>query len=230
MNALVSGRERVSPALLDGNWTGGRAATNAAIVLILTYSRTESRMGDVTRVLEEVRRGNAQAADGLLPLVYEELRQLARARLRRESAGQTLEPTALVHEAYLRLVGHQDPGWECRGHFFAAAARAMRQILVERARRKKAEKHGGHRRRVDCDEIDLADEPPAEEVLAVDEALQRLEHDDPQKGQIVNLRYFARMTSAETAAALNISVAKVRREWRYIRAWLEAELAERGSR
>jgi RNA polymerase sigma factor (TIGR02999 family) len=168
--------------------------------------------------------GNPEAAQELLPLVYEELRSLARVRLQKEGPGQTLQPTALVHEAYLRLVGNDDPGWDGRGHFFGAAARAMRQILVERARRKGADKRGGGRHRVAIDPVEPMAEPPSDDVLAVDEAVQRLERLDPRKAQIVNLRYFARMTTAETAAALGISVGTVGREWRFIRAWLECEL------
>lgn len=182
-------------------------------------------MNDVTRILHDVKQGDRQAAEKLLPLVYEELRALARTRLRQEAPGQTLQPTALVHEAYLRLVGDEDPGWDSRGHFFAAAAQAMRRILVERARRKMRIKHGGSRHRVSVDKIEPAFEPPAEEVLAIDQAIARLEARDPRKGQVVNLRYFARMTTAETAAALGVSIGTVAREWRYARAWLEAELA-----
>ena len=181
-------------------------------------------MSEVTRILEQLGQGDRQAANELLPLVYEELRTLARSRLRRESPGQTLQPTALVHEAYLRLVGTNDPGWDGRRHFFAAAARAMRQILVERARRKSSVKHGGGRHRVSGDDLALAIEPPSDEILAIDEAVKRLEADDPRKGQIVNLRYFAQLSTAETAAALDVSAATVRREWRYIRVWLAAQL------
>ncbi len=157
-------------------------------------------------------------------MVYEELRSLAKAKLRNELPGQTLQPTALVHEAYLRLVGSDDPGWDGRGHFFASAALAMRRILVERARRKGAKKRGGDIRRIASDPIEPSFEPPSDDVLAVDEAVARLEAFDPRKGQIVNLRYFARMTTAETAAALGISVGTVGREWRFIRTWLECEL------
>jgi RNA polymerase sigma factor (TIGR02999 family) len=148
----------------------------------------------------------------LLPLVYDELRLLALARLRGVPPGQTLQATALVHEAYMRLVEPSDPGWDSRGHFFAAAAQAMRDVLVEQARRKMTIKHGGHCTRVDSGEVEPALEPPSDEILAVDEALKCLEQDDPRKGRIANLRYFARMTAAETA------------EWRYIRAWLESKL------
>jgi len=168
--------------------------------------------------------GSAEAARDLLPLVYAELRSLARARLRKLPPGQTLQPTALVHEAYLRVAGAEDPGWDGRAHFFGAAARAMRDILVEEARRKLARKRGGDRGRVDIEAAAPRLEAPPEDVLAVHEALGRLEAEDPRKGQIVNLRYFARLTAAETADALGMSVATLGREWRYIRAWLEREI------
>lgn len=157
-------------------------------------------------------------------MVYDELRSLARARLRKLMPGQTLQPTALVHEAFLRLVGKEDPGWDGRGHFFAAAARAMRQIVVEQARRKMALKRGGDRHRMASEQAVPVVEPPSDEIIAVDEAVKRLERDDPRKGQIVNLRFFARLTTAETATALGVSVGTVEREWRYIRAWLRREL------
>jgi RNA polymerase sigma factor (TIGR02999 family) len=178
----------------------------------------------VTQVLKAAAKGDADAARNLLPLVYKELRSLARARLRALPPGQTLQPTALVHEAYLQLVGPEDPGWEGKGHFFAAAARAMRDILVDQARRKAAQKRGGEYLRISMEQADPAFEAPSEDILAVDEAVKRLEEEDPRKGQIVNLRYFARMSTAETATALGISVATVGREWRYIRAWLLREL------
>ncbi len=180
----------------------------------------------VTLVLNAVAAGDREAGEKLLPLVYGELRKLARARMSALAPGQTLQPTALVHEAYMRVIGEADPGWEGRGHFFAAAARAMRDILVEQARRRGALKRGGGRRRFDLDEADLAIQPPCESVVALDEALKRLEEDDPRKGQIVNLRYFAGLTAPETAAALGVSVGTVEREWRYIRAWLYTQLSE----
>ena len=178
----------------------------------------------VTRTLHAAVQGDPRAAQDLLPLVYDELRTLARARLQKVPPGQTLQPTALVHEAYLRVVGSKDPGWDGRGHFFAAAAQAMRDILVEHARRKMTKKRGGDRRRVAAEHAEPTFEPPSDDVLAVDEAVKRLEQDDPRKGQIVNLRYFARLTTAETATALGVSVGTVEREWRYIRAWLQREL------
>jgi len=178
----------------------------------------------VTKVLKAAAKGDSKAGQNLLPLVYNELRSLAKARLRALPPGQTLQPTALVHEAFLRLVGDEDPGWDGKGHFFAAAALAMRDILVEQARRKMSLKRGKNHHRIDMEHAKPALEPPSEDILAVDEAVKRLELDDPRKGQIVNLRYFAQMTTAETASALGISIATVGREWRYIRTWLEREL------
>jgi RNA polymerase sigma factor (TIGR02999 family) len=183
-----------------------------------------SQDNPLTKTLRAVGDGNPEAAQKLLPLVYDELRSLARARLRFEQPGQTLQPTALVHEAYLRLVGDGDPGWDGRNHFFAAAALAMRRILVERARGKMAKRHGGGLARVPMDEAEPIVEPPPEDVLAVDEAVKRLESQDPRKGQIVNLRFFARMTTAETAEVLGVSVGTIGREWRFIRAWLECAM------
>jgi RNA polymerase sigma factor (TIGR02999 family) len=168
--------------------------------------------------------GDPTATRDLLPLVYEELRTLARARLQKVPPGQTLQPTALVHEAFLRLVDSAQVNWDGRGHFFAAAAQAMRDILVEQARRKMAKKRGGGRPRVPLEEAEPVFEPPPDDVLAIDEALKRLEEEDPRKGHVVNMRYFAGMTAAETATALGISVGTVNREWRYVRAWLEREL------
>jgi RNA polymerase sigma factor (TIGR02999 family) len=170
--------------------------------------------------------GDRQAAAELLPLIYDDLRKLARSRMARLAPGQTLQPTALVHEAYARVIGSGDPGWDGRGHFFGAAAQAMRNILVDQARSKAALKRGGGRQRLELQEGDLAIQPPREDILALDEALRRLETDDPRKGRIVNLRYFAGLTAEETAAALDVSVGTVEREWRYIKAWLHTQLAE----
>ena len=178
----------------------------------------------ITRILKAAARGDPEAAKDLLPLVYNKLRSLARAKLRSLPPGQTLQPTALVHEAYINLVGKEDPGWDSKGHFFGAAARAMRDILVDQARRKGALKRGGDQVRISMDEAEPAFEAPSADILAVDEAVKLLEKEDPRKGQIVNLRYFARMSTAETAAALGVSVATIGREWRYIRAWLVKEL------
>ena len=179
----------------------------------------------VTLYLEVAAGGDREAATQLLPLVYGELRKLAKARMAKLNQGQTLQPTALVHEAYMRLIGKQDPGWEGRGHFFAAAARAMRDILVEQARRRASLKRGGDRKRSDAEDVDLAIQPPAEDVLALNEALERLEEEDPRKGKIVNLRYFAGLTAQDTAAALGVSLTTIEREWRYIKSWLYVQLS-----
>ena len=180
----------------------------------------------VTGMIQAATEGDAKAAAELLPLIYQELRRLARSRMAGLVVGQTLQPTALVHEAYVRLVGSGDPGWDGRGHFFAAAARAMRDILVDQARRKASLKRGGDRQRTDQDPADVPIASPSEDVLALDEALRRLEVDDPRKGQIVNLRFFAGLTIEETAAALGVSHETIKREWRYIRTWLYSELAD----
>jgi len=158
-------------------------------------------------------------------LVYKELRTLAEARLSKTPPGNTLQPTALVHEAYLRLVGAGDPGWEGRNHFFGAAAQAMRNILVEQARRKARIKHGGGRVRVDFDHVDPPAEPPPEEVLAVNQAIEKLEAEDPRSAQVVVLRYFGGLTEPEAAAVLGVSESSVVRDWRYARTWLFRELS-----
>ncbi|MHC4943206.1 MAG: ECF-type sigma factor [Planctomycetota bacterium] len=178
----------------------------------------------VSQVLKAAAAGDRSAARDLLPMVYKELRALARAKLKHLPPGQTLQPTALVHEAYMHVVGNEDPGWKSKGHFFGAAAQAMRNILVDQARRKAAQKRGGEKVRVSMEAAEPLFEAPSADVLAVDEAIKRLEEEDPRKGQIVNLRYFARMSTSETAAALGVSVATIVREWRYIRAWLVREL------
>lgn len=183
---------------------------------------TADRSQSVTRLLGQG--GGPHGADELLPLVYDELRALARARMSREASGQTMQATALVHEAYLRLVGDEDPGWNGRGHFFGAAARAMRRILVEEARGKARLKRGGGRQRVELRETLLSTDTVDDEILAVDEAVRRLEQSDPRKGWIVNLRYFAGLTTEETAAAIGLSTATIEREWRFIRTWLQVEL------
>jgi RNA polymerase sigma factor (TIGR02999 family) len=165
-----------------------------------------------------------QPAAELLPAVYAELRRLAAALSGRLPPGQTLTPTALVHEAYLRLVGTRDPGWEGRRHFFGAAARAMRDILVEQARRKAAAKHGGGTQRVELTEGLAVIEPPADDVLAVDEAVRQLQQDKPHLAEIAMLRYFAGLSGDETAAVLGISASTLAREWRFARAWLVRRL------
>jgi RNA polymerase sigma factor (TIGR02999 family) len=179
-------------------------------------------MDDVTRILSAVAHGDARAAEQLLPLVYDELRRLAARRLARENPGQTHQATALVHEAYLRLVGPQDPGWDGRGHFFAAAAEAMRRILVERARRKRRLKHGGGRSRQDPDLDDLAGPETRDplEVLAVHEAVDQLAAKAPRKAELVKLRYFLGCTMAEAAQVLGIAQATAEDDWTYSKAWL----------
>jgi RNA polymerase sigma factor (TIGR02999 family) len=183
-------------------------------------------MSEVTRILAAIERGDVQAADELLPLVYQELRQLAAQKMSQEAPGQTLQATALVHEAYIRLVGAEDPNWSGRGHFFSAAAEAMRRILIDIARRKKSLKYGGDRHRVDLDRAVLAtdDNCPAEDLIALDEALERLSKRDKVKADLVILRYFAGLTIEQSAEALGISVTTAKRYWAYARAWLVREV------
>jgi RNA polymerase sigma factor (TIGR02999 family) len=180
-------------------------------------------MTEVTRILSDIERGDPKAAEQLLPLVYDELRALAAQKLAREKPGQTLQPTDLVHEAYLRLVGG-DHRWDSRGHFFAAAAEAMRRIVVEAARRKNRVKHGGGRVRDDVELADLPTRLPPDDILALDEALGRLERLDPVKARLVTLRYFAGMTVEQAAEVLQISRVTAHRYWTFARAWLHQQL------
>jgi RNA polymerase sigma factor (TIGR02999 family) len=182
-------------------------------------------MTDVTQILSQIESGDPSAAEQLLPLVYDELRKLAAAKLAQEKPGQTLQATALVHEAYLRLVDDDKAQhWSSRGHFFGASAEAMRRILIERARAKKAVKSGGEHRRVPLDELHVANLEPSWDTLAVNGALEQLELADPLAGEIVKLRYFVGMTIPEIAAVLNVSPSTVDRQWAYARAWLHAKL------
>jgi RNA polymerase sigma factor (TIGR02999 family) len=182
-------------------------------------------MSEVTRILSAIEQGDPHAAEQLLPLVYDELRKLAAQKVAQEKPGQTLEATALVHEAYLRLVDvKQAQYWNSRGHFFAAAAEAMRRILVDNARRKKAEKRGGASRRVHVDPEELAAQQREDKLIALDEALAKLQTQDPLKAELVKLRYFAGFTIKEAAAALGISTATADRYWEYARAWLQREM------
>jgi RNA polymerase sigma factor (TIGR02999 family) len=184
-------------------------------------------MNDVTSILSAVERGDAGAAEQLLPLVYDELRRLAAQRLAQEKPGQTLQATALVHEAYLRLVdGSHLQDWNSRGHFFVAAAEAMRRILVERARRKLAGKHGGGRLRVELPQDLAAPEGQCHDVVALDEALARLEHHDPDAARLVKLRYFGGLSHQEAAEALGISRGTADRLWALARAWLFRRLSK----
>ncbi|MCU0979809.1 MAG: ECF-type sigma factor [Pirellulaceae bacterium] len=182
-------------------------------------------MNDVTRILSEIEQGDPSAAEQLLPLVYDELRKLAAAKLSKEKPGQTIQATVLVHEAYMRLVDIDPPQrWNGRSHFFGAAAEAMRRILVERARRKISWKQGGHLRRVDLDVASTAVENPVEDLLALDEALTRFEQQWPDKAKLVKLKYFAGLTIPQASEALGISTATAERYWRFARAWLHSQL------
>ena len=182
-------------------------------------------MSEVTRILSAIEQGDPHAAEQLLPLVYDELRKLAAQRLAHEKPGQTLDATALVHEAYLRLVDVDEAQhWNSRGHFFAAAAEAMRRILIENARRKKADKRGGQRTRVSLDRVEAVAVAPPDELLALDEALERLGHHDPIAGNLVKLRYYTGLSLEEAAEALRISSATAYRHWTFGRAWLHSQL------
>lgn len=190
-------------------------------------------MHDVTQILTAIEQGDPHAAEQLLPLVYNELRKLAAQKLAQEKSGQTLQATALVHEVYLRLVtpasgdasAGREPQWDSRGHFFSAAAEAMRRILIDRAREKLALKRGGDRKRVPLDEVDPPAGTPPEDLLALNEALQRLSGLDPTASQIVQLRYFAGLSVEQAAAALNLSTATAYRHWTFARAWLHNQIA-----
>jgi RNA polymerase sigma factor (TIGR02999 family) len=182
-------------------------------------------MAEVTQLLAAIEQGDSQATAELLPLVYEELRRLARSRMANERAAHTLSATALVHEAYLRLVGANDKHWNSRGHFFMAAAEAMRRILVENARRKRQVGRGGNRQRVPLDDVDIAMDAPSDDVVALDESLTRLEVHDAAAAQLVKLRYFAGMTMPEAAEALGMSLRTAERNWTYARTWLHREMS-----
>jgi RNA polymerase sigma factor (TIGR02999 family) len=182
-------------------------------------------MNEVTRILSAVEQGDPHAANQLLPLVYEELRRLAAQKLAHEASGQTLQATALVHEAYIRLVDvEKAQHWDSRGHFFAAAAEAMQRILVENARRKRRIKRGGQFERVEIELADLPTRMPPEELIALDEALEQLQRQDPIKVKLVTLRYFGGMTIEQSAAVLGISRVTAHRYWTYVRAWLHQQL------
>jgi RNA polymerase sigma factor (TIGR02999 family) len=188
-------------------------------------------MTDVTRILSAIEQGDPHAAEELLPLVYNELRKLAAQRMTHEAPGQTLQATALVHEAYLRLVASparkhgEQPRWNSRGHFFAAAAEAMRRILVEQARRKGRLKRGGARERVALEEVQIVLQGPAGDIVALDDALTRLAQKHPEKAELVKLRYFAGLTVTEAAKVLGISTSTADRHWTYARAWLFREVS-----
>ena len=183
-------------------------------------------MDDVSRILKAINQGDQLAASDLLPLVYAELRRLAAARMARESVGHSLQPTALVHAAYLRPIDPKDPQvWNSRGHFFGAAALAMRRILVDSARKKQRVVHGGGRRRIDLEKLELADPNDDEFLLGLDESLDRLAENSPEAARVVNLRYFTGLTIREVAEAMDVSVRTVNRHWVFAKAWLFKELS-----
>lgn len=185
-------------------------------------------MSDVTRILQFITDGQPRAAEELLPLVYEELRKLAAARMANEAPNQTLQPTALVHEAWLRLTGKEDVKWDGRAHFFGAAAEAMRRILIDNARRKSAQRRGGGRQRLDIAEMDIAAPAKDDELLAMDEALEKFAAEDKQKAELVKLRYFAGLSVEESAQILGISIPTAKRWWAYARAWLFDQMRSGG--
>jgi RNA polymerase sigma factor (TIGR02999 family) len=184
-------------------------------------------VSDVTRVIEAIQQGDPKAADELLPLVYEELRKLAASKMANEAAGNTLQPTALVHEAWLRLVGDQNPKFGGRAHFFAAAAEAMRRILIDRARRKRSLRHGGGQARVDIEQLDLASPDADAQLLALNEALNKLAAQDPVEAELVKLRYFVGLTVDEAASLLEISPRTARNYWAHAKTWLYHEITVR---
>ena len=177
-------------------------------------------MSEITQILQEVGRGEAQASEKLLPLVYQDLRRQAAAQMSREAAGQTLQPTALLHEAWLRVIGDGERQWQNRAHFFGAAAEAMRRILIENARRKSRLKRGGDQVRVDSDQIELAATTPDEKVLLIHDALEHLQLHDPEKAQVVVLKFFGGRTNQEVAESLSVTERTVERHWAYAKAWL----------
>jgi len=186
-------------------------------------------VSDLTRVIEAVQRGDTKAADELLPLVYEELRRLAASRMSNEAAGNTLQPTALVHEAWLRVVGHDNPKFAGRAHFFAAAAEAMRRILIDRARHKRALRHGGGQVRVDIQQLDVASPEAEDQLLAVNDALDKLAAQDQLEAQLVKLRYFVGLTIEEAAGVLGISPRTAGNYWAHARTWLYHEITGGGT-
>jgi RNA polymerase sigma factor (TIGR02999 family) len=185
---------------------------------------SEVDMSDATLLLTAVEKGDPTAAEQLLNLLYEELRRLATSKMAHEAPGQTLQPTALVHEAWLRLVGSKNPKFENRAHFFSAAAEAMRRILIDRARRRRTQRHGGKLERVDLEEQDVAAPAADDQLLAVNEIVDTLAKNHPVQAEVVKLRYFVGMTNEETAEALNISVATVKNYWTFARTWIFKEI------
>ena len=189
-------------------------------------SDSATNASDVTRILSAIQNGNAQAAKELLPLVYDELRRLAAFKMAHEAPGQTLQPTALVHEAWLRLGGHENQAWNGRPHFFGAAAEAMRRILIDNARRKHARRHGGGQQRIDIQEIEIAVDVRDDDLLEVNAALERFAAQDKQKAELVKLRYFTGLTIEQAAGMLGVSAPTANRWWAYARAWLHKEIED----
>jgi RNA polymerase sigma factor (TIGR02999 family) len=185
-------------------------------------------MNQITRIITAIEEGDVQATEELLPLVYAELRRLAAQKLAKETPGQTLQATALVHEAYLRLLGPEVQSWQNRAHFFGAAAEAMRRILVDNARRKKRLKHGGDRQRVELGDVELGADAPSDDLIALDEALTRLAEIDPVKAELIKLRYFAGLTVEQAAQALGFSETTAKEHWRFARAWLYRQIRSGG--
>ncbi len=218
----------ITDAIRDGEAvepTGLHFSQVAVRWKLVAIRQYDSVMSDVTKILSAIESGDERAADQLLPLVYHELRKLAAAKMAKEKPGQTLQPTILVHEAYLRLVDKdQQQQWNGRAHFFAAAAEAMRRILVEKARKKQRLKHGGEMNQVVLDVATAAIDSPFDDLLALDEALTQLEQQWPEKAKLVKLRYFAGMTIPEVSEAMKISTATAERDWRFARAWLHSKL------
>ena len=204
------------------DWLTLSSLTNHGVCVSIgtVPTRFGRRMSDVTRILNAIENGDAKAADELLPLVYEELRRLAASKMANEAAGHTLQPTALVHEAWLRLVGNENPKFKNRAHFFASAAEAMRRILIDRARQKRALRRGGGQQRVNLDEVEVASSDSDDQLLAMNEALDKLAARNPLESEVVKLRYFVGMTNDEAAEALGISPRTAKYYWTHARAWL----------
>ena len=204
----------------------GKISVRWYSILDIIYTDKRTIMADVTRILNAIEQGDAGATEELLPLIYEELRLLAARKMSHEPPGQTLQATALVHEAYLRLVEVKDQSWNSRGHFFRAAAEAMRRILVENARKKQRIKRGGKHERLTLDEASITIDKQDIDLLALDEALAKLEEYDPEKANLVKLRYFVGLTTSKSAEILNISLPTANRHWSYARSWLFREISK----
>lgn len=195
-------------------------------IFVTLDMESEKQMCDVTKILDAIEQGDTGAAERLLPLVYEELRCLATQKMAQENPGHTLQATALVHEAYIRLVGSNIGSWANRAHFFAAAAEAMRRILIDNARRKQRIKRGADRRRIDINDVDIVVETPSIDLIALDEALSRLVEEDPEVAELVKMRFFAGLTLDQVAAILQISRRTADRNWAYAKAWLYQHITE----